>query len=172
MNNAERYKKQIETKGGKFGFSDGITKCNYEQCPTCIFSNVNNPNDGLHNACTIRKVKWLLDEYNAKPKVTEFEYKFLKYLADNTNYMYICRDKSGKLFLYEQEPYKDKEDEWWVGRGVADLSAFSKLFRFIHWENEKPTAIREVAKNCRVFDLEGVIVHKVGERDYKVVEDE
>lgn len=163
MLNAEHYKKQIEAREGHFGFSDKVTACNYEQCPTCIFSNVNNPNDGLYNACTIRKTKWLLDEYNAKPKVTEFEYKFLKYLADNTNYLYICRDKSGKLFLYEQEPHKNKVDEWWVGRGVADLSAFSKLFRFIMWGSSKPTAIRELVKNCRVYDVDNIIVHKVVE---------
>lgn len=163
MNNAERYKKQIEAKGGKFGFSDVVTKCNYEQCPTCIFSNVNNPSDGLKNACTIRKVKWLLDEYHEKPYITKFEYDFLKYLAYNTNYLYICRDKSGKLFLYEQEPHKDEVDEWWVGKGVADLTAFSKMFSLIKWEDEKPTAIRELVKNCRVFDIDNIIIHKVVE---------
>ena len=165
MLNAEHYKKQIEAREGHFGFSDKVTDCNYEECPNCIFSNANNPSDGLHNACTIRKTRWLLDEYHARPYITKFEYDFLKYLAENTNYLYICRDKNGNLFLYCEEPHKSVADEWWVGRGVADLSAFSKLFRFIHWENEKPTAIRELVKNCRVYDTDNIIVHKVVERE-------
>ena len=163
MLNAEHYKKQIEAREGHFGFSDKVTDCNYEQCPTCIFSNVNNPNDGLHNACTIRKTRWLLDESRERPYITKFEYDFLKYLAENTNYLYICRDKNGKLFLYEEEPYKDKVDDWWVGRGVADLHAFSKLFRFIMWGSSKPTEIRELVKNCSVQDIDNIIVHKVAE---------
>lgn len=62
MLNAEKYRAEILGKDCKFGLSNRICKCCYEECATCVFSLENNPNDGLSNACTIRKVKWLLSE--------------------------------------------------------------------------------------------------------------
>lgn len=84
-------------------------------------------------------------------RMSKLEYSILEYLADNTRHMYICRDANGKLFLYDMEPHKDKNEDWWVGKGVEPFIPFNKLFQFIKWEDEKPRAIKEVLNDCYVI---------------------
>lgn len=152
MLNAEKYRAEILGKDFKFGLSNRICKCCYEECATCVFSLENNPNDGLSHACTIRKVKWLLSEYKEPIKVSKLEHDILKYLSDNTRHMYIARNKDGNLFLYDTEPVKNKVNDWWSGRNIHGMLAFNKLFQFVKWEDEKPTSIKEVLNNCEVID--------------------
>lgn len=166
MLNAEHYKKQIEEKHNRFGMSNKIVDCTYEECATCIFSNESNPNDGLKNNCTIRKVKWLLSEYHKPINLLPLEYNILKFIADNTNHKYIARDKSGKLYLYDFKPRRSIQDEdWWVGKGLVDITVFNKLFCFITWYDEEPTEIKEVLNNCRVVEGEIHVHHATLEDD-------
>lgn len=92
MLNAEKYRAEILGKDCKFGLSNRICKCCYEECATCVFSLENNPNDGLSYACTIRKVKWLLSEYKETAKLSKLEYEFLKW-SEKKGHKYIVRDK-------------------------------------------------------------------------------
>lgn len=85
-------------------------------------------------------------------RMSKLEYSILKYLADNTRHLYICRDANGKLFLYDMEPHKDKNEDWWVGKGVEPFIPFNKLFQFVKWSDEKPRAIKEVLNDCRVIE--------------------
>ena len=152
MLNAEKYRAEILGKDFKFGLSNRICKCCYEECATCVFSLENNPNDGLSHACTIRKVKWLLSEYKEPIKLTRLEYDILKYLSDNTKHMYIVRNEDGKLCIFDFEPVKNKVNDWWSGRYMYGMVMFNKLFQFVQWEDSTPTLIKDVLENCEVVD--------------------
>lgn len=152
MLNAEKYRFEIFGKDCDFGLSNRIHGCCYERCATCVFSLENNPNDGLSNACTIRKVKWLLSEYKEPVKLTRFERDILKYLSDNTKYMYIVRDGNGNIFLYDVEPEKSNSAPWWTGRGMCHMNMFNKLFQFVQFEDEEPRAIKDILESCEVVN--------------------
>lgn len=154
MLNAEKYRAEIFGKDCDFGLSNRIHGCCYEGCATCVFSLENNPNDGLSNACTIRKVKWLLSEYKEPIKLSRFEYDILKYLSDNTRHMYIARNENGALYVFDVEPVKNNFNNLWTGRGASWLGVFNKLFQFVQWEDSEPTSIEDVLKNCEVSDGE------------------
>lgn len=152
MLNAERFKKEIlENSNAVFDFSMSkdkhtIKKC-LGVCDDCFFHEA-----GDH--CSNVKVKWLLSEYKEPVKLTRFEYDILKYLSDNTKYMYIVRDGNGNIFLYDEEPQKSESAPWWTGRGMCHTSIFNKLFHFVQWEDSEPTSINNVLNNCEVSDGE------------------
>lgn len=96
--------------------------------------------------------KWLCEEYKEPVKLSKLEYDILKYLSDNTVHMYIVRDGNGNICLYDAEPKKSGNGDWWVGRGVHGMVMFDKLFQFIKWEDSIPTPIKDVLKNCEVIE--------------------
>lgn len=96
--------------------------------------------------------KWLCEEYKEPVKLTRFEYDILKYISDNTKYMYIVRDGNGNIFLYDEEPQKSESAPWWTGRGMCHTSMFNKLFHFVQWEDSTPTLIKDVLDNCEVVN--------------------
>lgn len=96
--------------------------------------------------------KWLCEEYKEPVKLSKLEYDILKYLSDNTVHMYIVRDGNGNICLYDAEPKKSGNGDWWVGRGVHGMVMFDKLFQFIKWEDSTPTPIKDVLDNCEVVN--------------------
>lgn len=151
MLNAERFKEEINKHNNEFGLTDSIADCKTLGCRNCRFSRLNNSDDEII-LCSTRKVKWLLSEYKEPIKLTSFEYDILKYLSDNTKYMYIVRDGNGNIFLYDEEPQKSESAPWWTGRGMCHTSMFNKLFQFVQWEDSTPTSIKEVLKKCEVVE--------------------
>lgn len=151
MLNAERFKEEINKHNNEFGLADNIVDCGTLGCRNCRFSRLNN-SDGVIIMCSTRKVKWLLSEYKEPVKLSRFEYDILKYLSDNTKYMYIVRDGNGNIFLYDEEPQKSESAPWWTGRGMCHTSLFNKLFQFVQWEDSTPTLIKDVLENCEVVD--------------------
>ena len=151
MLNAERFKEEINKHNNEFGLADNIVDCGTLGCRNCRFSRLNN-SDGVIIMCSTRKVKWLLSEYKEPVKLTGFEYDILKYLSDNTKYMYIVRDGNGNIFLYDEEPQKSESAPWWTGRGMCHTSMFNKLFQFVQWEDSTPTLIKDVLENCEVVN--------------------
>lgn len=151
MLNAERFKEEINKYNNEFGLADNIVDCGTLGCRNCRFSRLNN-SDGVIIMCSTRKVKWLLSEYKEPIKLTRFEYDILKYLSDNTKYMYIVRDGNGNIFLYDEEPQKSESAPWWTGRGMCHTSMFNKLFQFVQWEDSTPTLIKDVLENCEVVE--------------------
>lgn len=150
MLNAEKFKKEIENKNYRFGVSNRILNCDYENCSTCIFSRENNPNDGLHTACTIRKVKWLLSEYEEHTKLTKLEFELLKFWHKQ-GYKYIARDRDNTLFIYKDKP--SKLAEYWANLYHYSLDDnFRNLFEFVEWEDKEPTSIKDVLKKCEVVE--------------------
>lgn len=153
MLNAERFKEEINKHNNEFGLADNIVDCGTLGCRNCRFSRLNN-SDGVIIMCSTRKVKWLLSEYKEPVKLTRFEYDILKYLSDNTKYMYIVRDGNGNIFLYDEEPQKSESAPWWTGRGMCHTSMFNKLFQFVQCEDSTPTLIKDVLENCEVVEDE------------------
>lgn len=96
--------------------------------------------------------KWLCEEYKEPVKLSKLEYDILKYLSDNTVHMYIVRDGNGNICLYDAEPKKSGNGDWWVGREVHCMVMFDKLFQFVKWEDSTPTPIKDVLDNCEVVD--------------------
>lgn len=146
MLNAEKYKDELKSLNevDKLWYSAfnkrnmTFGSCLDVKCENCAF----NGGKGCNNA----RYNWLLSEYIEPIEVSEFEYNILKYLADETRYMYIARDKKGSLYLYDAEPIKG--DLWWSGNGATQFIAFNKVFQFIKWEDTEPIAIKEILDNC------------------------
>lgn len=151
MLNAERFKEEINKHNNEFGLADNIVDCGTLGCRNCRFSRLNN-SDGVIIMCSTRKVKWLLSEYKEPIKLSKLEYDILEYLSDNTVHMYIVRDGNGNICLYDAEPKKSGNGDWWVGRGVHGMVMFDKLFQFIKWEDSTPTPIKDVLSNCEVVN--------------------
>lgn len=154
MINGEKYRdkllKFIEKRdAGSFTFSKGeegdFWQCGGRPCFECGMTKE-------RSNCALARLKWLLSEYKEPVKVSKLEYDILKYLADNTKYMYITRNKNGNLYIFDIEPRKSKTDDLWTGHGTCAMVVFNKLFQFIQWEDSKPTAIEDVLNNCEVFE--------------------
>ena len=151
MLNAERFKEEINKYNNEFGLTDSIVDCKTLECRNCRFSRFNNSDDEII-MCSTRKIKWLLSEYKEPVKLTRLESDILEYLSDNTKHMYIVRDGNGNICLYDAEPKKSGNGDWWVGRGVHGMVMFDKLFQFIKWEDSTPTLIKDVLENCEVVN--------------------
>ncbi len=148
MINAEKFKKEILAmmdKNDRFAIDNKnvLRKCVDLKCSECLFG------EGL---CYFERMKWLLSEHKEPIKVSKLEYDILKYLSDNTVHMYIVRDGNGNICLYDAEPKKSGNGDWWVGRGVHGMVMFDKLFQFIKWEDSTPTLIKDVLENCEVVN--------------------
>lgn len=153
MINAEKHKYELRTflnlfklcncairkDNGSFG------KCSNIGCKNCMIKD--------DSDCDYARIKWMLSECKELLKVSKLEYDILKYLSDNTRHMYIVRNKSGDIYLYDLEPEKSRSGNWWEGRGVHVMVMFNKLFQFVQWEDEKPTSIKEVLENCFVENI-------------------
>lgn len=156
MLNAEKYKNELlkvinENEQDFIAFDvrdNSIKNCTTMLCKDCKFSKTK-----AKVLCTQTKLKWLLSEYKQPIKLSKLEYDILKYLSDNTRHMYIVRDRSGDIYLYDLEPEKSRSSNWWEGRGVHGMAMFNKLFQFVQWEDSTPTPIKEVLENCVVENI-------------------
>lgn len=166
MLNAERFRNEIleamnsknelslqETNGFLLNkYSNEFKPCSedeYSDCDNCLFDD-----EDLTHSCEYHRTKWLLSECKEPIKLTRFERDILKYLSDNTKYMYIVRDGNGNIFLYDEEPQKSESAPWWTGHGMCHTSMFNKLFHFVQWEDTEPRSIKEVLENCEVVEDE------------------
>lgn len=159
MLNAERFKKQIldvveDDKKYNFAIKDddpnAFSNCHSDiSCKNCIFTSLKNGKNCLYN-----RFNWLLSEYKEPIKLSRLEHDILKYLSDNTVHMYIVRDGNGNICLYDAEPKKSENGDWWVGREVHGMVMFDKLFQFVQWEDSTPTLIKDVLENCEVVEDE------------------
>lgn len=152
MINAEKHKSELRKLNKSYKLctcairkDNGLfDNCSNIGCKNCIFDN--------YEDCDYARMKWMLSEYKEPLKVSKLEYDILKYLSDNTRHMYIARNKSGDIYLYDLEPEKSRSGNWWEGRGVHVMVMFNKLFQFVQWEDSTPTPIKEVLENCEVVD--------------------
>lgn len=59
-------------------------------------------------------------------------------------YKWIARDKSGKLFIYTDRPWKVFSEEWATNQGRIMRATFDNLFQPIQWIDDAPTMIRTI----------------------------
>lgn len=155
MLNAEKYREEIlNIINDDFSFvvnknnPNGVSKCGSFPCTDCMFSKTENG----RVRCTRNKINWLLAEYKGpQVKVSKLEYDILKYLSDNTAYLYIARDSTSNLFAYRSGPIKGTNS--WNGSVYTPVTVFNKLFLFIKWEDSEPTSIKDVLENCVVKEI-------------------
>ena len=151
MINAEEYKKEILENLNKDPLisvnkhNHEIEECTADNCLKCLFNVIRG-----NKSCFSAMLRWLLSECKEPIKLTRLEYEILKYISDNTKYLYITRNSCNGLFLYGMEPSKD--NGYWHGKYYVGMAPFNKLFQFIQWEDEEPTSIKEVLGNCEVID--------------------
>lgn len=166
MLNAEKWKKEILdiTEGGYyFAVSKDrqniARSCDGLKCENCIFDEEDDHDCG----CNFSRMKWMLSEYKEQLiKVSKLEYEILKYVQKEgfnfitrSNSDYLYGDLYGNLFIYEIKPIKHDGIAGWCTTGKSYvLYAFSDLFQFVKWEDEKPTSIKEVLNNCEVIENE------------------
>ena len=155
MLNAEKYRSQIlefidKEKTMYFSFKNDNANMFNQCCETNCYYCALCSGDSTKEPCAITRIKWLLSEYKEPVKLTRLEYEILKYISDNTKYLYITRNSCNGLFLYGMEPSKD--NGYWHGKYYVGMAPFNKLFQFIQWEDEEPTSIKEVLGNCEVID--------------------
>lgn len=158
MLNAEKYRKELlELSNQNIAFAvrkdnqNAVTRCNsVKKCTECLFG---------RGSCSVNSTKWLLKEYKECIKLTKFEHDILKYLLNDTGYRYIVRDKyyhEGDIFylyIFKNRPREDSGG--WHSNDPYDRSqfyAFNNLFKFIKWEDDEPTSIKDVLDNCEVID--------------------
>ena len=136
MLNAEKYKDEIleainsknelslkKPDGFSFDkYSNKIEPCSddeYSNCENCLFDD-----EDLTHSCRYHRTKWLLSECKEPIKLTRLEYDILKYISDNTKYLYITRNSCNGLFLYGMEPSKD--NGYWHGKLSYDWAQLKK----------------------------------------------
>lgn len=153
MLNAEKYKKEILdiTKGRhRFAVSKDkqniVRSCVGIRCETCIF------NDNKYGCygCDFLRTKWLLSEYKEPIKLTRLEFEILKWL-DKGGYKFIVRSPSDNLMTHDSIP-KKALNGWISENRYKTLTSFNDLLHFIKYEDEEPTSIKQVLKNCEVIE--------------------
>lgn len=81
-------------------------------------------------------------------KLTRFEFEMLKWL-EKEGYKFIIRSPNNNLIAHDSTP-KKVLNGWVSGSRYKYLSPFDELLCFIKWEDEEPTSIQDVLKNCEV----------------------
>lgn len=147
MLNAEKFKGRIlELADADYLFSvdrrdNKIKACRVSECTECLLNSGN---------CAHSRTKWLLSEYKEPIKLSRFEYSLLRHVY-KLNHKYIARDKNGDISLYLDEPDKDLLTEIWHGKEY-EFTLFNSLFKFVKWEDKKPTSIQDILDNCEVIE--------------------
>lgn len=152
MLNAEKFKKEIsecidEYNSGRFSISKDCAPrfkyCDTTYCNDCMF-------DEQEGYCSLRRMKWLLSEYKEPVKLTRFERDILEYALKNTDYRFITRDEEDKLYFYSTKPRKYNRYWQYLAQNQRRLLS-DDLFPFVKWEDDEPTSIKKVLKNCVVI---------------------
>lgn len=120
----------------KYGEKD----CVKVQCKNCEF---------LSNFK--RCVEVLLAEHKDKIKLTRAEKTILENIDKDCKW--IARDYDGILVVFEEKPFKAKNDGLFIAKGYyVSISVFNHLFKFVKWENDEPVNIKELLENCEVAE--------------------
>lgn len=153
MNNLEFYKDEIKqcienhededlrTKAISKGFEEFFNK----RLDDTSFEYVKN---GIENNKLF--VDWLLEERKEPVKLTKEQYYFLKLVDEE--YSWIAKDKNGDVSIYDVKPKKSRIF-WNTSYEKKHLKLYGikeETFSFLSWEDEEPTNIQELLKNCEV----------------------
>lgn len=146
MTNLEYYLKDILNLKNNFAISKktgNAKNCERLNCEDCQFYN-----EDPDTTCYEEVMHWMFEEY--KPPVSNLEYDIMNYLYYNTKFRYIARDEAKWLYAYYEAPVKGT-DCWEGGECYGTLELFGDLFKFVKWEDDKPTSIREILEKREVM---------------------
>lgn len=143
MKNKEKYAKEIveiacnrgliaiEKRTGK------LRPCIELPCSDCMFGKIWN--------CAEATRKWAESEYIEKPVISKRDRSFLDYI--NNKFVYVARDKSGRLFVYSEKPIKKTRYYDSIGgvRGSVGF-VFDIKLPMIKWEDPEPWLIEDLKK--------------------------
>lgn len=144
MKNFEKFEKEIleiVEKHNTFAVIDGKpAPCITSACNDCMLK---------CNDCFADRYRWLFSEYVEHPKLTKRERKFCELFEGKD--VWVARDRSGSLYLYDKKPYKECNEYWCANiRGnTMDSIVFTIAeldFSFIKWADEEPWNIEELLK--------------------------
>lgn len=147
MTNLEHYLKDILNLKECFAISKKTGKvenCERFNCKDCQF----NVKEDCDDTCYKNVMLWMFEEY--KPPIKNLEYDILDYLYNNTKFRYIARDEAEWLYTYYEPPVKGT-DCWEGGECYGTLELFGNLFKFVKWEDAKPTSIKEILDKREVI---------------------
>ena len=98
-----------------------------------------------HINCLNCRVNWLKSEHKEETKLSDAERVILENI--NKKYKWITRDKSGKIYVYGNKPFKRDNDFWDEQNDFLEsLVVFSDLFQFIKWNDTEPYCIQDLLK--------------------------
>ena len=101
----------------------------------CLFA------DRVYCRCCKTTKYWTLEK--PKPRMSEFEYEYLKRF--DKEYKYIARDNDDRLFAYKSEPRKSSATWEPVYLDFLELP-LTDFLNFITWDDGELTSIRELIK--------------------------
>ena len=143
MTNFEKYRKDIEKAGYRFGYdikTNKVTECDLMNCHDCEFSSLN-------NYCRHKQVKWLYEEYTV---LTDTEINLINTLEEMTGktYEFITRDRRGIINLYTKIPIAKDFGHGKLYLSQKDCMKISdktkKLFPNIQYED----GIYDITEGC------------------------
>lgn len=135
MTNFEKYRKDIEKAGYRFGSdikTNKITKCDLMNCHDCEFNSLNNCD------CRHKQVKWLYEEYTV---LTNAEINLINTLEEmtGTTYNFIVRDAYNEINLFSDIPIAkyNGQDKYYLSQSdsISILDKTKKLFPNIQYED-------------------------------------
>ena len=116
--------------------------------------NFNSPCEGCYfkkdRRCNLQNQPPLWWEEIKEPiEITMLEKEVLERVKAK-GFSYIARDENKKILAYDEEP--EKISFGWKARRnrCHNLYIFNDLFSFVNWEDEEPTKIDDVLKDCIV----------------------
>lgn len=115
-----------------------VVSCYCIICGNCLF-------DGKHG-CHERRREWAESEYVKPFVISKSDRMFLDYIKEE--YKYIAKDESGKLYVYNSKPYKNKEFKFWCGSNnfVSCHMDCNIDFPMIKWSDEEPWLIEDLKR--------------------------
>lgn len=135
MTNFEKYRKDIEKAGYRFGYDikkNKVTKCDLINCYDCEFSPLNGYD------CRHKQVEWLYEEYMT---LTDAEINLIDTLSEMTGvtYEFIVRDAYNKINLFSNIPIAkyNGQDKYYLSQSdsISILDKTKKLFPNIQYED-------------------------------------
>ena len=141
MKNKEKFAKEIleiACNGDSIAVKNNkLECCRCIDCSNCLFN--------CSYDCREQVRKWAESEYIENSVISKRDRSFLDYI--NNNFVYVARDKSGRLFAYEAQPRKGNT-YWKHNRGNCLLlnRQLNIDFPMIKWEDNEPWLIEDLKK--------------------------
>lgn len=151
MKNKEKFAKEIleiACNGDSIAVKNNkLACCRCIDCSNCLFN--------CSYDCREQVRKWAESEYIEKPVISKRDRSFLDYI--NNKFVYVVRDKSGRLLVYSEKPIK-KTRYYDSICGVTGSVGFIFDIKLpmIRWEDNEPWLIEDLKKLevCEEYEID------------------